>query len=268
MAKNIYMKKSPKKKFFSKKKKSNHTSLPQPINQENLRLNKFMAHCGVANRRACEIFIQKGLVTVNDKVITDSAYRVQKEDIVRYEGKILELKKQYVYILLNKPKGYTPSFEKIEGEKTFQNIFSDKIKTSISPLENLAKRSAGLVLITDDEFLLEKKSKKGIQFKSIFHIILSNPISEKELQDLRENLTEILPNIQSIHHVKEKDQKEIMIQMKGENDLALIESIESQGVTVEKVDRVSLNNLTKKDLPRGRFRLLTEKEGIFLKHFS
>lgn len=262
------MKKIPKKKFFPKKKKHSTPNFSTPQNLENLRLNKFMAHCGVGTRRACEVFIQKGLVKVNDEVVTESAYRVQKNDVVSYEGKVLKIDKKYVYILLNKPKGYLPTFEKSETEKSFHNIFGDKIQVEISPIGNLEKDSVGLLLLTDDDFLIEKYNNTQLDLKSIFHLVLTEPITKEALKDFQKTLISNHPNIQSISHVKEKGENEIGIEMKGGSDSVLKNALESSGFSIEKLDRVFLNGLTKKDLPRGRFRMLSEKETIFLKHFS
>ncbi len=261
------MKKPSKKDFFSKKKKPNSTNFPTETNLENLRLNKFMAHCGVGTRRACEIFIKKGLVKVNDVVATEAAYRVQKDDVVKYEGKILKLDKKYVYVLLNKPKKYAPTFEKLEGEKSFANIFSDKIKVEIKPIGNLSKTSLGLLLFTDDDVLIEKFSKPEHPPRSIFHLILSKPITELTRKGIEESIIEKYPNVHSISQIKGKGEEEIGIEMKGGTDEEVKKIFEEIDFPVEKIDRVFFNGLTKKDLPRGRFRFLTEQEAIFLKHF-
>jgi len=261
------MKKSSNQNFFRKKKKP--LSSPPPINFENLRLNKFMAYCNVGNRRACEVVIKKGLVTVNGEVVTDSAYRVKKEDEIKYDGKKLELKKQYTYILLNKPKNYLPSLEKSEEQKSYHDIFFNKIKSNVKVLENLSAESLGLVLLTDDEFLLEKKSKGEMQLNSIFHIILSEELKEGDFEKLQKSLIQKLPNIHSLNPVKDNvSTTELILQLKGSDDQTLREVISDLGCEVKKLDRVSINGLTKKDLPRGRFRILSEKEGVFLKHFS
>jgi len=227
-----------------------------------------MAHCGIANRRACEIFIQKGLVKVNDEVVTDSAYRVHKDDVIQYDGKTLELKKQNTYILLNKPKGYLPTLKKSEQQKTYHQIFSNKINSKVKILENLSEETVGLVLLTDDEILLEKKSKDALQLNSIFHVTLKEELEGADFQKFQKSLVQLLPNIQSLNSVKDKTSAEVMLQMKGSDDQSLRKTISELGFSIQKLDRVSINGLTKKDLPRGRFRVMTEKEGIFLKHFS
>lgn len=259
------MKKTPKKKFFPKKKKTFYSPVPSPSKLENLRLNKFLAHCGVGTRRACDVFIQEGLVTVNDEIVKESAYRVQKDDVVKYEGKVLEIDKKYTYILLNKPKNYHPTFEEIEGEKTFQNIFSNKIQTKISSIGNLEKESLGLLFFTDDEVLVKKFLKGETSLHSIFNVMLDNPVDLEAFQKTKGSLIQKNPNIRSVNLVKEK---EILVEMRGGSDLDLKKIFEEIGFEIKKVDRVLLNDLTKKDLPRGRFRFLTEKEIIFLKHFS
>ncbi|MFK7772911.1 MAG: S4 domain-containing protein [Saprospiraceae bacterium] len=261
------MKKPSKKDFFSKKKTPNSTTFPTDTNLDNLRLNKFMAHCGVGTRRACEIYIKKGLVKVNDEVAIEAAYRVQKDDVVTYEGKVLRLNKKYVYVLLNKPKKYVPTFEKLEDEKSFANIFSDKIKVEIKPIGNLATTSLGLVLLTDDEVLMEKFSKPEHPIRSIFHLILEKPMTIEIRQELEKSLIEKYPNIHTLSHVKGKGENEIGIELKGGTDEEVKKIFEENDFPIEKIDRVFLNGLTKKDLPRGRFRLLTEQEAIFLKHF-
>lgn len=261
------MKKPFKKDFFSKKKTPNSTSFPTDINLDNLRLNKFMAHCGVGTRRACEIYIKKGLVKVNDEVATEAAYRVQKDDVIIYEGKVLQLNKRYVYVLLNKPKKYVPTFEKLEDEKSFANIFSDKIKVIIKPIGNLAKASLGLVLLTDDEVLRDKFSNPENPIRSIFHLFLEKPMTVEKRQEVETSLIEKYPNIQTLSHVKGKGENEIGIELKGGTDEEVKKIFDEIDFPVEKIDRVFLNGLTKKDLPRGRFRFLTEQEAIFLKHF-
>ncbi len=261
------MKKPSKKDFFSKKKKPNPTNFPTEPNLENLRLNKFMAHCGVGTRRACELFIKKGLVKVNDVVATEAAYRVQKDDVVKYEGKILNLDKKFVYVLLNKPKKYAPTFEKLEGEKSYANIFSDKIKVEIKPIGNLSKTSLGLLLFTDDDVLIEKFSKPEHPPRSIFHLILTKPIPELTRKGIEKSMIEKYPNVHSINQLKGKSENEIGIELKGGTDEDVKKIFEEFDFPVEKIDRVFFNGLTKKDLPRGRFRFLTEQEAIFLKHF-
>ena len=261
------MKKPSKKDFFSKKKTPNSTNFPTETNLDNLRLNKFMAHCGAGTRRACEVYIKKGLVKVNDEVAIESAYRVQKDDVVSYEGKILKLDKRYVYVLLNKPKKYVPTFEKLEGEKSFANIFSDKIKVEIKPMGNLVTTSLGLVLLTDDDDLIEKFSKPENPIRSIFHLILEKPMSVETRQEVEQSLIVKYPNIHTLNHVKGKRENEIGIELKGGTDEELKKMFEEIDFPIEKIDRVFLNGLTKKDLPRGRFRFLTDQEVIFFKHF-
>jgi 23S rRNA pseudouridine2605 synthase len=265
--KNNNMKKPFKKDFFTKKKSTNSTNFPTQTNLDNLRLNKFMAHCGVGTRRACEIYIKKGLVKVNEEVATESAYRVQSNDVVTYEGKVLRIDKKCVYVLLNKPKKYVPTFEKLVGEKSFANIFSDKIKVEIKPVGNLIKTSLGLVLLTDDDVLIEKFSKLEHPIRSIFHLILEKPMSVELRQVVQKSLIEKYPNIHTINHVKGKKENEIGIELKGGTDEEVIRIFKEIGFPIEKIDRVFFNGLTKKDLPRGRFRFLTEQEAIFLKHF-
>lgn len=261
------MKKNSNQKSFFKKKKASPPSIPSPVNLENLRLNKFMAHGGVGTRRECEVLIKKGLVKVNDEVVTEAAYRVQKNDVVKYEGKVIQIDKKYVYVLLNKPKGYPLSFEKIEGEKTLQNIFADKIKVKISPVGTMEKESMGLLVLTDDDVLVEKYAQPDRQLKEVYHIILKAPIQEDALQKIQKKAADS-KIIKSISHVKDKGKEEIGVEMKWKGDTYLRNFFEKSGHPVAKIDRMSLGGLTKKDLPRGWFRLLTEKEVIFLKHFG
>ena len=226
-----------------------------------------MAHCGVGTRRACELFIKKGLVKVNGEIATEAAYRVQKNDEVKYEGKVLKIDKKYVYVLLNKPKKYTPTFEKLEGEKSYASIFSDKIKVEIKPIGNLSKTSLGLVLFTDDDMLIEKFSKPEHPPRSIFHLTLSKPIPELTRNGIEKGIIEKYPNVHALSPIKGKDENEIGIELKGGTDEDLKKIFEEIDFPIEKIDRVFFNGLTKKDLPRGRFRFLTEQEAIFLKHF-
>ena len=151
--------KKPFKKNFSKKKTTIPPNFPSSPSLENLRLNKFMAHCGIGTRRECEALIREGLVMVNDEVIKEAAYRVQKEDVIKYDGKILKIDKEYIYVLLNKPKGYLPVFEIVEGEKTFQNIFGNRIKVAITPIGEVMPSFMGLLLFTDDGVLIETSSR-------------------------------------------------------------------------------------------------------------
>lgn len=260
--------KKPFKKNFSKKKKTTPPNFPTSPSLENLRLNKFMAHCGIGTRRECEALIREGLVMVNDEVIKEAAYRVQKEDVIKYDGKILEIDKEYIYVLLNKPKGYLPVFEIVEGEKTFQNIFGNRIKVAIAPIGEVMPSFMGLLLFTDDGVLIEKLKQADKSLKSIYHLILSEPISDEEFKKLQDELTQNEPNIESISYVKGESKKDLGVEVKNMSDKELEKYFDAKGIKIEKVDRVALADLTKKDLPRGRYRFLTEKEIIFLKHFG
>jgi len=260
--------KKPFKKHFSKKKNPTTPNFPTSPNLDNLRLNKFMAHCGIGTRRECEALIREGLVMVNDEVVKEAAYRVQKEDVIKYEGNILAIDKEYIYVLLNKPKGYLPVFEIVEGEKTFKNIFGERIKVPIKPVGEVMPSFMGLLLFTDDGVLIEKLKQVENSLKSIYHLILSESISDEAFKKLQDDLNQNEPNIESISYVKGEGKKNLGVEVKNMSDKDLKKYFDSKGFEIEKVDRVALGDLTKKDLPRGRYRFLTEKEIIFLKHFG
>ncbi|MEM6964794.1 MAG: hypothetical protein AAF573_08525, partial [Bacteroidota bacterium] len=152
-----------------------------------------------------------------------------------------------------------------EGEKTFHNIFSNKIQSKILPIGNLEKTALGLLLLTDDEHLLEKFSKGTTSLHSIFELILDDDFDSAVLPKIKASLIQENPNIHSINFVKEKT---ALVEIKGGSDADLKKAWEDQGITIKKIDRILLNDLTKKDLPRRRFRFLTEQEVVFLKHFS
>jgi len=249
-------------------KKEEPTTDPA-YDEETTRLNKYMAHCGVASRRACAEFIKDGKVQVNGKVVLEPGYRVKKDDVVKYDGKKLRTETQMVYILMNKPKNTITTVSDERGRKTVMDVIGNKVKERIFPVGRLDRETTGLLLFTNDGDLARKLSHPSYNVKKIYHVILDKPVVKKDLQKIREglNLEDGLAVVDGVDYVRNKGKNEVGIEIHIGKNRIVRRIFEHLGYEVTKLDRMYYGGLTKKDLPRGRYKFLDEKEIIMLKHF-
>jgi len=251
-------------------------SAPNPPRKEaveeeasGMRLNKYIAHCGICSRRKAATFIEAGLVTVNDQVVLEIGHRVQEEDKVTFKGKVVKPVVNRVYILLNKPKDAITTVTDDRGRRTVMDLLDKKIKERIFPVGRLDRMTTGLLLLTNDGDLAKKLSHPSHEIKKVYHVVLNHPVSDEHIAQIQKGLTlEDGPTpVDSVGHVKGKGKNEVGIEIHIGRNRIVRRIFQHLGYKVVKLDRVYYAGLTKKDLPRGRSRHLTEREVIMLKHF-
>lgn len=235
-------------------KKSN-TSKPV---QEGIRLNKYISNSGICSRREADLYIATGQVTVNGKVVSEMGHRVKPGDEVRFDGRRISPEPS-AFVLLNKPKGVATTTSETKG-LTVMDIIASATKSQVKPFGRLGRNATGLLLFTNDEAFRQKFSKKGID--RLFHIELDKNLKAADLQQIKEGLAidgkEI--HVEEVSYVTNAPKKEVGLRIKHTGNSVIRTLFEHLGYNVVKVDCVTLGPLTKKDLPRGRYRHLTEQE--------
>ncbi len=234
-----------------------------------MRLNKFVAHAGICARRQAAELVKQGQVKVNGKVELSPAYLVQPGDKVAYKGKTLRLEEKKVYILMNKPKDVITTVSDEKGRKTVLDLLRDKVDERVFPVGRLDRMTTGLLLLTNDGDLAQRLSHPSFKVKKIYYVVLDKILPEPDLERIRKGLKleDGLAKVDGIAYVGEK-KNEIGIELHIGRNRIIRRIFEHLGYQVVKLDRTYYAGLTKKDLPRGRFRHLTEKEIIMLKHFT
>ena len=236
---------------------------------EGIRLNKFVGQSGLCTRREAANRIKGGLIKVNGEVIKDPATIIQTTDLVTFGKKVLMPKVDYTYVLVNKPKN-TVSITQLEGDqKTLHRVLGGKVKEELTPVEPMIKDDTGLLLLTNDPDLIKKLTEPNPKSEVVYHVTLDNPLSPEHLSELiaLQNTAELC--ISGINEVRDKeDMSDIEVDVSSGQYDATRKVFESLGYLVQRMDRIYYYGLTKKDLSRDRFRHLTEKEVIMLKHFA
>lgn len=268
------MKKKSNKNFFQKKKKDILQNTEQKTNEESdrddMRLNKYVAHCGIASRRKASELIKEGLVSVNGETMLEVGYRVQKEDQVSYKGVLIKPEENMVYILLNKPKKTVTTLSDEKGRRTVMELLEKaKVKERIYPVGRLDMDTTGLLILTNDGALTKKLSHPSHEVKKVYHVVLDKEVSDKDIGRIKKGLRlhDGLAPVDGVSHVKGKEKNEVGIEIHIGRNRIVRRIFEHLGYEVRKLDRVYYAGLTKKDLPRGRYRFLSKKEVLMLKHF-
>ncbi len=226
--------------------------------EDGIRLNKYIANSGVCSRREADTYIATGLVTVNGKIINEMGHKVQLNDDVRFDGRRLNPEPN-TYVLLNKPKGFSTTDSNAKG-MTVMDLVANATTAKIKPFGRLGRNATGLLLFTNDDEFVQKFSKKGIA--RLFHIELDKNLKAEHLKKIKEGITieGVEITVDEISYVENSPKSEIGLKIKHTGNSVIRTIFEHLGYDVVRVDCVTLGPLTKKDLPRGRWRTLTEKE--------
>ncbi len=233
---------------------------------ETIRLNRYIANSGLCSRREADDFISSGQITVNGKTITEMGYQVQGSDVVKYGRKILNREK-LVYVLLNKPKDFLTTTEDPEGRKTVMDLVSKACEERIYPIGRLDRATTGLLLLTNDGELADKLSHPSNNIKKIYQAEIDKPITQADFDKILEGveLEDGLVKADDLSLIT-PDAEVIGIEIHSGKNRIVRRIFEHLGYEVTKLDRTTYAGLTKKDLPRGNWRFLTEKEVIRLKY--
>lgn len=240
---------------------------PKQISEPNtIRLNKYIANSGVCSRREADIYITAGSVSVNGKAVSEMGYKVKLTDDVRFDGRRLNpIKKEYV--LLNKPKDFLTTSKDERGRRTVNSLVAGASKSELTPVDKLDKSTTGLLLFTNDGELSKRLGRPKNGLRKIFHITLTKELRSADLKRIQEGVTveENIVRVQDISFVDNTPKNEVGLEIYSSRNNIVKRLFETLGYEVTKLDRVVYNTLTKKDLPRGHWRFLTEQEIINLK---
>lgn len=233
-------------------------------------LNKFIAHCGICSRRDAVDIIKKGKVKVNSLVEVNPAVKVSEADYVIYDGARLFPQKNLVYYLLNKPKNYITTTEDPEDRNTVLDLFKGIDTTRLYPVGRLDRNTTGLLLMTNDGELAQRLSHPKYNIKKVYQVTLDKPLTKKDFERVAEGvmLEDGLAPVDEIAYVNPKDKKVIGVQIHIGRNRIVRRIFEHLQYKVTALDRVVYAGLTKKNIPRGTYRLLDEKEILYLKHFK
>ena len=228
---------------------------------EPLRLNKFLANAGVCSRREADEFIQAGVVTVNGEVVTELGTKILRTDEVKFHDAPVSLEKK-VYGLLNKPKDYVTTSDDPQQRKTVMDLVKDVCPERIYPVGRLDRNTTGVLLLTNDGDLASKLTHPKFLKKKVYHVHLDKNITAHDLQQIRDGITLDDGEIKAdaVDYADERDKSQVGIEIHSGKNRIVRRIFESLGYRVTKLDRVQFAGLTKKNLRRGDWRFLTEKE--------
>jgi 23S rRNA pseudouridine2605 synthase len=243
---------------------------PAPPKEDDglIRLNRFIANAGICSRRKADELIAAGVVSVNGEPVTELGFKVDPaKDSVRYNGESLK-RERNVYVLLNKPKDYITTTDDPQERKTVMSLVEKASRERIYPVGRLDRNTTGLLLMTNDGDLAEKLSHPRNNITKLYQVELNKSLSQGDMNKITFGieLEDGLIKPDQVSYVAGGSKKEVGIQIHSGKNRVVRRIFESLGYEVVKLDRVVYSHLTKKDLPRGRWRYLEEKEIIQLKH--
>ena len=233
-------------------------------------LNKFIAHAGVAARRDAAEMVRKGLVKVNNELVTEPGFKVSAKDEVRVNGKKIFLAKNLVYILLNKPKDYITTTDDPQGRKTVLDIIGRATPERVYPVGRLDRNTSGVLLLTNDGELAQKLTHPSNEVKKVYHVTLNKPLDKKDFDQILKGvaLEDGAANVDVLAYADAKDRTQVGVEIHSGRNRIVRRIFESLGYDVRNLDRVIFAGLTKKNIERGKWRFLSEKEVRDLKHFG
>jgi 23S rRNA pseudouridine2605 synthase len=235
---------------------------------EKIRLNRYISNSGVCSRREADELIKMGLVTVNGTVVTEMGHKVDRKDVIKYDGKTLRAEKP-VYILMNKPKGFLTTTKDPQDRNTVMQIIAESVKERVYPVGRLDRNTTGLLLLTNDGELTDKLSHPSYNVKKIYKVDLDKPLTKADFEKIKAGvrLEEGKAMVDDLAMVSD-DGKTIGIELHIGWNRVVRRIFESLGYEVVKLDRSVYAGLDKKELSRGHWRHLTREEVVRLKHYK
>lgn len=233
---------------------------------DEIRLNRYIANAGICSRRDADKLIEAGEIKVNNKVITEMGYQVKPTDIVKYGNRKLNREKP-VYLLLNKPKDFLTTTEDPNDRKTVMELVKNATESRIYPVGRLDRNTTGLLLLTNDGELADKLTHPSNEIEKIYQAELDKPLTDEDFEKIKEGLTLEDGEIKVDDLAKvTPDGYVIGVKIHSGKNRIVRRIFEHLGYEVTKLDRTTFAGLTKKDLPRGSWRFLTERELVKLKY--
>ncbi len=245
---------------------------PVEINENTplMPLNKFLAYCGICGRREAADIIKLGNVTVNGDKIFEPGYKVRGNEDVKVKGKKIFLQRNLVYILLNKPKDYITTSKDPEGRKTVLELIKGATKERVYPVGRLDRNTTGVLLLTNDGELAQQLTHPSFQVKKIYEVRVDKPVTKKDFEAILTGVTLEDGFVKADHlgYADDKDKSVVGIEIHSGRNRIVRRIFEHLGYDVRNLDRVMFANLTKKNVDRGKWRMLQEKEVRLLKYMN
>jgi len=233
-------------------------------------LNKYIAHSGICSRRDAVDIIKGGKVKVNDAVVTEPGFKIAETDVVLVSGKKITPAKNLVYILMNKPKDYITTTEDEKGRKTVLDLIKKATTEKVYPVGRLDRNTSGVLLLTNDGDLTQKLTHPSNEIKKVYAVTLDKPLSKTHFDEILRGvpLEDGPANVDSLAYTDVKDKTQIGIEIHSGRNRIVRRIFEHYGYDVKNLDRVIFAGLTKKNVDRGKWRFLSEKEVRDLKYFK
>lgn len=235
--------------------------------ENTIRLNKFIANSGLCSRREADMHISLGTVKVNGKIITEMGYQVQPGDDVRFDGQRINADKP-TYVLLNKPKGFLAAVKKGNYKKDVVELIAKAASYRIDPVHAMDRSTSGLLLFTNDQQMTAKLRNLNTKVKKIYQVVLDKNLSSEAIAKIKKGI-HIDQNktlmVEDISFIRGEPKRVVGVEIHDQTYKAVNQLFEAVGYSIEQLDLVTYAHLTKKDLPRGRFRHLGEQEINLLK---
>ena len=252
--------------FFNKQQATNN----QQLAISTMPLNKYIAHCGICSRRDAAEMVKMGNVKVNGVLITEPGHKVSVKDEVRVNDKKIFLAKNLVYILLNKPKDYLTTTDDPQGRKTVLDLIKRATKERVYPVGRLDRNTSGVLLLTNDGDLSQKLSHPSNEIKKVYAVSLDKPLDKKDFDQILKGvaLEDGNASVDKLAYTDTRDKTQIGVEIHSGRNRIVRRIFEHLGYDVKHLDRVMFAGLTKKNVERGKWRYLNEKEVRELKYFS
>jgi 23S rRNA pseudouridine2605 synthase len=254
---------------ISLQKVATSPSMPAPAFDQ-MPLNKYIAHSGVCSRRDAVELIKAGKVKVNNEVITEPGHKIQAKDSVMVSGKKIQPVKNLVYILLNKPKDYLTTTDDPQQRKTVLDLIQNATRERIYPVGRLDRNTSGVLLLTNDGDLSQKLTHPSNEIKKVYAVTLDKPLAKNDFDAILKGvpLEDGIVNVDVLAYTDNADKTQIGIELHTGRNRIVRRIFEHFGYDVKGLDRVIFAGLTKKNVNRGKWRFLTEKEVRDLKYFK
>jgi len=242
----------------------------EPAPGATLPLNKYVAHAGISSRRAAATMVKEGKVTVNGTVVTDPGTKVLYTDTVKVNGKKVTVSSHFVYILLNKPKDFLTTTTDPQGRKTVQQLISKATEERVYPIGRLDRNTSGVLLFTNDGDLAQKLSHPKNEMKKVYHVGLDKPLTKLHFEKIMGGieLEDGPAKVDEMAYADPKDKTQIGLEIHSGKNRIVRRIFAALGYDVKTLDRVMYAGLTKKNVQRGNWRFLTEKEIRALKYLK
>lgn len=255
------------KRHFSHGEKPKRKGDPLPSFSEDIRLNKYLSNAGICSRREADVLIATGVVDVNGVTILEMGFKVKPGDEVRYDGALISQETKR-YVLLNKPKDFITTMDDPRGRKTVMQLVHKACKERIYPVGRLDRNTTGLLMFTNDGDLAKKLTHPRYEMKKIYHVEVNKNVNFDDMEKLMSGV-ELddggFVKADKVEFVRDNKPREVGVELHSGKYRVVRRMFEAVGYDVIKLDRVLFAGLTKKDLPRGEYRHLSEDEVNFLK---